>query len=67
MFDQKASKLKLYVCIQTLFYIHNHNGMIKTKIKKAIAIASIAVLTATTLGSTFAANIGTTSINGTGT
>lgn len=38
--------------------------MIKTKIKKAIAIASIAALTATTLGSTFAANIGTASITG---
>jgi len=38
--------------------------MIKTKIQKAIAIASIAALAATTLGSTFAANIGTASING---
>ena len=38
--------------------------MIKTKIKKAIAIASISALAATTLGSTFAANIGTASING---
>jgi hypothetical protein len=47
-----------------LFYIHNLKGMIKTKIQKAIAIASIAALSATTLGSTFAANIGTASING---
>ena len=38
--------------------------MIKTKIKKAIAIASIAALAATTLGSTFAADIGTASIDG---
>ncbi len=38
--------------------------MIKTKIKKAIAIASIAALAATTLGSTFAADIGTASISG---
>lgn len=42
--------------------------MRKTKIKKAIAIASIAALAATTIGSTFAAStIGTTSINGTST
>jgi len=36
----------------------------KTKIKKAIAIASIAALTATTLGSSYAAVIGTASITG---
>ena len=38
--------------------------MIKTKIKKAIAFAWIVALTATSLGSTFAANIGTASIDG---
>ena len=38
--------------------------MIKTKIKKAIALACIVALTATSLGSTFAANIGTASIDG---
>lgn len=41
--------------------------MLKTKIKKAIAIASIAGMTATTLGTTLAAsNIGTGSVSGTG-
>lgn len=41
--------------------------MLKTKIKKAIAIASIAGITATTLGTTFAAtNIGTAGVSGTG-
>lgn len=39
--------------------------MIKTKIKKAIALASIAAISATTLGSTFAATqIGTGSVTG---
>jgi hypothetical protein len=47
-----------------IFYSHNHNGMTKTKIKKVIAIASIAALSLTTIGSTFAANIGTASISG---
>ncbi|NCO31752.1 hypothetical protein GW891_02905, partial [bacterium] len=41
--------------------------MLKTKIKKAIAIASIAAMTATTLGTTFAAsNIGTGTVSGSG-
>lgn len=41
--------------------------MLKTKIKKAIALVSIAGMTATTLGTTFAAtNIGTGSVAGTG-
>jgi len=40
--------------------------MLKTKIKKAIAIASIAGITATTLGTTFAAtNIGNAGVSGT--
>jgi hypothetical protein len=30
-----------------IFYIHNHNGMIKTKIKKAIALAGITTIAAT--------------------
>lgn len=47
-----------------ILYFHNHNGMTKTKIKKVIAIASIAALSLTTMGSTFAANIGTASISG---
>ena len=46
------------------FYIHNHYGMIKTKIKKAIALAWIVALSATSLGSTFAATIGTGSVVG---
>ena len=38
--------------------------MIKTKIKKAIAFAWIVALTATSLGSTFAATIGTATVTG---
>jgi len=69
MFDQGASKLKLFVCIQTLLYFHNHNGMIKTKIKKAIALAGIATIAAASslggaLDNAFAANIGTGSVTG---
>lgn len=60
-------KIKLFVCIQTLLYIHNHNGMIKTKIQKAIALAGIATIaTASSLGgalNTYAAlQIGTGSV-----
>lgn len=40
--------------------------MIKTKIKKAIAVASVASIAAATLGTTFAANIGTAGVSGTG-
>ncbi len=40
--------------------------MVKTKIQKAIAIASIAGIAATTLGTSYAANIGTAGVSGTG-
>lgn len=40
--------------------------MLKTKIKKAIAIASIAGIAATNLASVYAANIGTAGVSGTG-
>ena len=52
--------------------IHNHNGMIKTKIKKAIALSWIVAIATTTLvtsglGTAFAATqIGTGSITGSG-
>lgn len=40
--------------------------MLKTKIQKAIALASIAGIAATTLGTAYAATIGTGSVTGTG-
>lgn len=48
-----------------IFYSHNLLGMIKTKIQKAIALAWIVAITATSFGSTFAATIiGTGSVTG---
>lgn len=66
VFDERLLK-KQFVCIQTLIYFHNQKGMIKTKIKKAIALAWIVAITTSGTWTTFAATqIGTGTITGSG-
>ena len=56
----------LYFLIKTTLF-HRTYFMIKTKIKKAIALASIATIATATLGTTFAAtDIGTATVSGSG-
>ena len=65
MLNRKFKSNFLYLLAKKLYYFIIII-MVKTKIQKAIAIASIAGITATTLGTSYAANIGTAGVSGTG-
>lgn len=67
MFGWEVSKQNLQYAYKHIFYFHNlQKGiMIKTKIKKAIALASVVALMTTSFGNSFAAlDIGTWSVIG---